>query len=217
MRFHIVCRALNIDIAACSTRFDTPSRIRNAKDARDGVHVDITPDFRDGHTSGSRRNAEIVANISCGDGAAGSCELGVALDSFDADGARSGLNFYRTAHTANGLRAGGDGGAYFGVARHLNRVRDADVAHPGHFLADANGISRLFDGRIRDGIVQALLRVVKAESRCAHVAAHVHFSVGAASDIYVAGGVGDFEANRTGHVIVAIEGAANRRPTIAAD
>jgi len=84
-----------------------------------------------------------------------------------------------------------------------------------HFLADANGVSRLFDGGIRDGVVQALPRVVNAESRCAHVAAHVHFSVGAAGNVYVTGGVGDFEANRTAHFIVAIESAANRWPGIA--
>src|SRR5438477_170710 len=112
---------------------------------------------------------------------------------------------------------GGDGGAYFCVARDLNRIRDADVAHTGNFLADTNGISRLSDGRIRDSLVQTLLWVVKAESRGADIATHVYFSVGAAGNVHVAGGIRDFKANRTGHVIVAIESAANRRPRIAAD
>src|SRR5438132_1370136 len=43
------------------------------------------------------------------------------------------------------------------------------------------------------------------------------FSVGAAGNVHVAGGIRDFKANRTGHVIVAIKSAANRRPRIAAD
>src|SRR5213082_2974365 len=217
VRLHIVRCALNVDITACSTCFDAPSRTGNAKDARDGANVDIAVDFRDRHTSGRGRYAEIIANIRCGNGTAGRGELGVALDFFDADGARSGLNFYRTAHAANSLRTGGDGGAYFCVARHLNRIRDADVARTGHFLADANGVSRLFDGRIRDSLVQTLPWVVKAESRGADIATHVYFSVGAAGNVHVAGGIRDFKANRTGHVIVTIESAANRRPGIAAD
>ena len=40
-------------------------------------------------------------------------------------------------------------------------------------------------------------------------------SVGTAGDGYVAGGIGDFKAERTGDGIVTIEGAGNRRPRIA--
>jgi len=77
-------------------------------------------------------------------------------------------------------------------------------------------VASLFDGRIREGIVQALLRIVKAESRCAHFAANVNFAVGAARNVDVTRGVGQFQANWTGNVIVAIEGAANRRAALAA-
>src|SRR5260370_36996326 len=97
---------------------------------------------------------------------------------------------YGTAYITNGLGAGRHGGANFGIVRNLNGVRDADVAHAGQFLADANGVASLFDGRIREGIVQALLRVVKAESRRPHFAAHVYFSVGAARDIHTARAIG---------------------------
>src|SRR5881398_1847669 len=127
VRLHVVRCALNVDIAACGARFDTPSRTGNAKDARDGAHVDIAVDFRDRHTSGRGRYAEIIDKIRCGYVTAVRGELGVALDFFDADGPRSGLNFYRTAHAANSLRTGGDGGAYFCVARDLNRIREISL------------------------------------------------------------------------------------------
>ena len=43
----------------------------------------------------------------------------------------------------------------------------------------------------------------------------MNFSVGTAGDVYVAGGIGDFKAERTGDAIVAIEGTGNRRSGIA--
>jgi len=84
-----------------------------------------------------------------------------------------------------------------------------------YFFADANGVASLFDRGIREGIVQALLRALGAESRCAHFAVHVYFAVGAARDVHVTGGVRQFQKNWAGHVVVAIESAANRRPAVA--
>src|SRR6267378_5377740 len=214
--FHVLCRALNLDFAAGSIRFDTASRIGYANEARKGVHTHIAPSVRDRHTSRSGRYAYIIAYIRGRHRPAGGGKLDVALDFFDTDGPRSGLHFNGAAHAANRLRAGRDGGADFRVARHLDRVSDADVAHARHFLADANGVASLLDGRIREGIVHALLRIVKAESRCAHFTAHLHFAVGAARDVHVTRGVGQFQAEWTANVIVAIEGAANRRPAVAA-
>src|SRR6267143_1677684 len=169
--------ALILDFAAGSIRFDTPPRVGYANEARKGVHAHIAPSVRDRHTSRSGRYAYIIANIRCRHRPAGGGKLDVALDFFDADGPGSGLHFYRAAHAANRLRAGGYGGTDFRVARHLNRVSDSDVAHVRHILTDANGVASLFDGRIRESIVQALLRIVKAESRCAHFAANVNFAV----------------------------------------
>jgi len=47
--------------------------------------------------------------------------------------------------------------------------------------------------RIREGIVQALLRIVKADPG-AHFTAHLPFAVGAARDVHVTRGVGQFQA-----------------------
>src|SRR5260370_22684560 len=165
MSLHVICRALKLDFAARSICLDSPSRIGHANEARKGVHAHIAPSVRDRHTSRSGRYADIIANIRGRHRAAGGAKLDVALDFFDTDGPRSGLHFYRAAHAAYGLRAGRDGGTDFRVASHLNRIGDADVAHARHFLADANGVASLFDGRIREGIVQALLRIVKANPR----------------------------------------------------
>src|SRR5438034_10974094 len=106
VRLHIVCRALNVDIAARGIRFDTPSRIGNTNDARDGVHLHVAPNFQDRHTSGSGKNAEIVAKVTGGDRTAGCSELGESLDFFGANGPRGGLYFYGSSHAANGLRTG---------------------------------------------------------------------------------------------------------------
>src|SRR6266851_314874 len=209
MRLHVACRTLNIDLAARGDRLDSGSWPGHANDTGKGAHPDIPFDVRHRYASRNGRYAEIIANFSCGDGAAGRRELSVALGSFDADGPRGGLHLYRAAHPANGLRAGRDGGTYFRIARHQNRIGDADVTHVSHFLADANDVASLFDGRIRESIVQALLRIVEAESRCAHFAAHMYFAVGACCDVHVTGGVGELQAGGAVHVIVAIEGAAD--------
>src|SRR5713101_6206864 len=217
MRLHVACRTLNLDLAARGIRLDPGPWPGDANDTGKGVHAHIAFDARHRYASRSGRYAEIIANISGRHRPAGGRKLDVPFDFFDADGPRGGLHLYRAAHSANGLRAGRDGGTYFRIARHQDRIGDADVTHARHFLADPDGVAPLLDGRIGEGIVQALLRIVKAESRCAHFAAHMYFAVGACCDVHVSGGVGEFQASWSGHVIVAIEATADGRPAVAAD
>src|SRR5712692_5781229 len=217
MRFHVIRSALDFDFSTRVIGLDTRAWLRDADNARNSTRPHIAFDARHRYASRSGRYAEIIANISGRHRPAGGRKLDVPFDFFDADGPGGGLHLYRAAHSANGLRAGRDGGTYFRIARHQDRIGDADVTHARHFLADPDGVAPLLDGRIGEGIVQALLRIVKAESRCAHFAAHMYFAVGACCDVHVSGGVGEFDASGSGHVIVAIEATADGRPAVAAD
>jgi hypothetical protein len=67
--------------------------------------------------------------------------------------------------------------------------------HAGHFLPDANGVASLLDGRIRNRFVQPLPRTLGAETRGPNIAVDVHLAVGAASDVDIARGVGQFQAD----------------------
>src|SRR3989442_3260937 len=43
MRLHVACRALNLDFPTGCIRFDSPSGIRYANDARKSVHAHVAP------------------------------------------------------------------------------------------------------------------------------------------------------------------------------
>src|SRR5882762_9315471 len=58
MRLHVACRALNLDFATGCIRFDSPSGIRYANDARKSVHAYVAPSVRNRHTSRSGRYAD---------------------------------------------------------------------------------------------------------------------------------------------------------------
>src|SRR5712692_1005689 len=147
---------------------------------------------------------------------AGSGELGIALDFFESDGTRSCAHGYGTAYISNDLGAGSHGGANFGIVGNLNVVSDRDVAQIGEFLTDSDGRALLLDGWICDGIVEALSRIIKAKTRSTNLGVDMDLAVSAASDVYVPRRVGQFETNRTGHTVIAVEGTANRGPVIAA-
>src|SRR6266850_692794 len=86
IRFHVACRALNLDFATGCIRFDSPPGIRYANDPRKSVHAHVAPGVRNRHASRSGRYADIVANGSGGHRPAEGRELRVALDFFDTDG-----------------------------------------------------------------------------------------------------------------------------------
>src|SRR5258707_3712400 len=137
------------------------------------------------------------------------------LDFFNTDRAGGGLNLHGPAHAANGLGAGSDVGTDFRVAGNLNRVCNADVAHARVIFSDADGIALLFDGRIRERIVEAFLRTLGAEPGSTDATVDVNFAVGAAGDIHVTGGVVEFHTDGAGNGVVAIKCAGNRRSALA--
>src|SRR6266481_6873365 len=192
MRFHVVRSALDFDFSTCVAGVHARARICDADNAGNGVGAHIALDVRYAHVSGSGRHAEVASDIAGGNRSACGGEVGIAIDFFDADRAGGGAHVYGTGYIADGLGAGRDSGADFSFVRNLDGVSDADVAHARHIFTDANRVAFLLDGRIRDGVVQPLLRIVEAESRGAHFAAHVHFAVGAAGDVHLTGGVGQF-------------------------
>src|SRR5258708_8144345 len=96
MRFHVLCRALNLDFAAGSIRFDTPPRIGYTNEARKGVHTHIAPSVRDRHTSRSGRYAYIIANIRGRHRPAARRKFDVPLPFSHPYGPRTSLHSYRT-------------------------------------------------------------------------------------------------------------------------
>src|SRR6516162_5704500 len=97
----------------------------------------------------------------------------------------------------------------------LNRVSDVHVAQMREVRAHVNGVAPLLDGRIRHCVIEALLRIVKAEAGRPHIAMHVYFTVGTPGDIHIAGGIRKLQANRTGDVEAAVEAATYGRSRIA--
>src|SRR6266446_7425661 len=168
------------------------------------------------HVTRSSGNVKFAADIAGRDRSARGGELGIAFDFFKADGTRGGAHGYGTSDISNDLGAGSHSGVNFGIVRNLNAVSDRDVAQIGEFFTDADGRTFLLDGRTCDGIVEALLWIVKAKSRGAHLAVDVHLAVGAARNVHVARGVGQFETKRTGDTVIAVEGAADGRSGVAA-
>src|SRR6266481_4956973 len=51
MRLHIICRALNLDVAAGGIRFDSPTGLSDANDARHGIDDYIALGIRNGYAS----------------------------------------------------------------------------------------------------------------------------------------------------------------------
>src|SRR6266446_1619543 len=116
------------------------------------------------HVTRSSGNVKFAADIAGRDSPARGGELGIAFDFLEADGTRGGTDGYRTSDISNDLGAGSHSGVNFGIVRNLNAVSDRDVAQIGEFFADADGRAFLLDGRICDGVVEALVRIVKAKS-----------------------------------------------------
>src|SRR5690242_2363993 len=115
------------------------------------------------------------------------------------------MNFDRALQAANVLRAGGNVGVDFRLMRNLNCVSDADVAQVLQVGSHANGIAALLDGRIRKGVVEALLRVVDSKPGGANFAMHVHLAIRTSRNVHVAGCVGKLEANGASDVETAVE------------
>src|SRR5260370_17212472 len=97
------------------------------------------------------------------------------LDFFNTDRAGGGLNLHGPAHAANGLGAGSDVGTDFRVAGNLNRVCNADVAHARVIFSDADGIALLFDGRLRERIVDAFFLPLAAEPPTSNATVDLNF------------------------------------------
>src|SRR5260370_58397 len=142
---------------------------------------------------------DVVANVFSRHGTASGGKLSVALDFLDADGPGSGFHFHRAAHIANGLSARRNGDIHVRVVWHLNGVSDGDVAHARHVFADADGVAPLLDGRIRNSLVQPLLWIVKSKTRGAHIGMHRHGAARTSRNVHVTGGIGELQADGTGH------------------
>src|SRR5258707_8916876 len=211
MCFDVIRSALDFDFATRVGGLDTCAGLSNADNAGNSIGNHVAFDARCAYVTRSGRNMKFASNIVCRDGPACSGEVGIALDFFKADGTRGGVHGYGSSYISNDLGAGSHGGADFGIVRNLNVVGDRDVAQIREFFSDADGRAPLLDGWIRDGIVEALPRVVKAKSRGAHIGVNVHLAVGAAGDVHVAKGIAQFQTDRTGHRVIAIEGAARGR------
>src|SRR6266704_4475968 len=159
---------------------------------------------------------DVAANVFSRHGTASGGKLSVALDFLDADGPGSGFHFHRSAHIANGLSARRNGHIHFGVVWHLDGVCDGDVAHARHFFADADGVAPLLDGGIRNGLVQPLLWIVKSKTGGAHIGMHRHRAARSSRDVHVTGGIGELQADGTGHSKSADETSADGWAGIAA-
>src|SRR6267378_4281320 len=92
--------------------------------------------------------------------------------------------------------------------RNLNGVGDGKVTQTGHFFSNSNGIAFLLDGRIRESLIQALLRISEAHPRNSNLPMHVHFAVPAPRDVHVAGGVRELQSKGAGHGVIAVKAAA---------
>src|SRR5260370_32478634 len=174
MRLYVLRSALDFHFATRCVRLDARTGLGHANDTREGAHAHIAFDVRHSYASGSGRYMDVAANIFSRHGTASGGKLSVALDFLDADGPGGGFHFHRSAHIANGLSARRNGDIHVRVVWHLDGVCDGDVAHARHFFADADGVAPLLDGRIRNGLVQPLLWIVKSKTRRAHIGIHRH-------------------------------------------
>src|SRR5579859_2671742 len=185
----VIRGVLDFHLTARGTSFDTSARMRNADHAGNGFDTDVPFHVGNGDVAGSAGDLDVAAHVTGSDRAAGRGQIGVLIDFFHANRAGGGVDLDRAPQITDILRARSNAGIHFRVVRNLNRVGNADVAQMRKVRTDANGVAALFDGRIRDGVIKALLRVVKSESRRSHLSVHVHFAIGASSDVHVAGGV----------------------------
>jgi len=100
--------------------------------------------------------------------------------------------------------------------RNLNGVSDADVAHARHVLTDSNGVAPLFDRRVRERDVQALLWIVKAETRGRVLQRARALCRPALPVMSTSPGRWSVQPNGPVTAVAAIERAANRRSAVAA-
>src|SRR5579859_2751565 len=189
MRSHIISGILDFHFAASRISFHAAAGVRNADHAGNGFDTDVPFHVGNGDVAGSAGDLDVAAHVTGSDRATGRGQIGVLIDFFHANRAGGGVDLDRAPQITDILRARSNAGIHFRVVRNLNRVGNADVAQMRKVRTDANGVAALFDGRIRDGVIKALLRVVKSESRRSHLSVHVHFAIGASSDVHVAGGV----------------------------
>src|SRR5437764_2456463 len=185
----VIVRILNLHLAAGCISLNAATGMGDANDAGDGLDPDIAFHVRNRDIAGSTGDLHIASYVISRDRATRSRELGVAVDFFDANRTRGGVDLYGATQIADVLCAGRDPGIHFGVMRDLNVVGDANVPQVREVRADANGVTPLLDGRIRNGVVEPLLRVVKSEAGSSHLSVHVHFAIGTAGDIHVARGI----------------------------
>jgi hypothetical protein len=143
----------------------------------------------DGDAAGNAGGTDVIAAIFGLDRATDRRELYFLADILGADRSRYGLCLYRASNTADRDSARDTRSRDRSLSRNFHRVRDRDVMHAGHFLADSEGVAAEFDRRVRDNVIQTLLGVSNANSLDTHVAVNVDFAVGAADDAHVSGNV----------------------------
>src|SRR6267143_259472 len=117
MRFHVIRSTLDVNAAARRLCFDAAAWMGHLYGAGESTYAHVASRVRNAHAARSAGDADVVANVICGDGTAGRFELRITIDFLDPNRTRSCLDIHGTAHPANCLRTGRNAGADFGVMR----------------------------------------------------------------------------------------------------
>src|SRR6266849_3513574 len=116
------------------------------------------------------------------------------------DASRSGGSLHGAANSTDRLRPRSDRGAHFRFPRYFDHIIDGQVVQAGYLFADSNRVSPLLDRRIRNEVLQTILRIFEEKSGNTDVAVDVNFSIGTALDGDVTRGISEFEADGAGSV-----------------
>src|SRR5262249_50238345 len=148
------------------------------------------------HATGNARRLHIVADIERIDRSACRAQAHLLVDMVDAQRSGRGVRLHRTLDLVNRLRAGREIRIDFSVVRNFDLIRDGNVSQAVHVLADANRGATLFDRRIGEEVVDALLRAAETETGGVDFSVDVDFAVGSPDDLNVAGGIGEIDPYR---------------------
>src|SRR5438045_8066294 len=116
---HVIGRILNLHLATGGISFDAATGMGDANYSRDGFDADIAFHVRNRDIAGSTGDLDIASYITSRDRATRGRELGVAVDFFDANRTRGGVDRYGATQIGDVLCAGGDPRMPFPRMRHL--------------------------------------------------------------------------------------------------